>query len=147
MAGVELRIEADWRPVQARMKKLKRLTNDLEPFFADVGEYLLTTIEDRFVEEQAPDGTAWQDVTPETRRRKKHDKILTESTDLRGSSMSYDAHADDLEIGTSKIYGATQQLGREEANIVARPFLGLSDEDEVEVGELLEEHLEEALRP
>jgi phage gpG-like protein len=41
----------------------------------------------------------------------------------------------------TEAYAATQQFGAEERNIEARPFLGLSTEDEIEVIEILNQFL------
>ena len=38
-----------------------------------------------------------------------------------------------VQVGTDSVYAATHQYGRDEANIPARPFLGLSSTDRREI--------------
>ena len=60
--------------------------------------------------------------------------------------LHYQADADSLQFGHEPMYGATHQFGDPRRNIPARPFLGISEEDEREITEILAEHLDRALR-
>ena len=51
---------------------------------------------------------------------------------------------DQVTVGSVKEYAATHQYGDEERNIPARPYLGLSERDVGELGELVEEFVAEA---
>lgn len=57
---------------------------------------------------------------------------------LQGSSR-YVAGADSVAVGTNEAYGPTHQFGDDNRNIPARPFLGLSDADDVL--DIVENHL------
>ena len=150
MAGVKLHITAQDKQFRAALQRLERATRDLTPAFNDIGEYLIQSVEERFNSQHDPTGTAWTPLAASTLKKKRHRKILTESTDLRGS-QTYQADADELAFGTVKIYGAIHQLGGKagrgrRVEIPARPYLGLNDEDEDEIGKILVDHLAEALK-
>lgn len=143
MAGVTVKF--DDREVRAALDALVERMNDAETMFADIGEYLLRSHDDRFEAQAAPDGTPWEPLSPRYRARKRRnaDKILQLEGNLR--DLVYDVSRDGLELGTNRIYGATQQFGRPEAGIPARPFLGLSADDEAEIVEIVQDHLRDAL--
>ena len=63
-------------------------------------------------------------------------------------TLAYQVSNDHLEFGTNLEYSATHQFGRDADGIPARPFLGLSDgvwNDEVEIVEILQSHLADAI--
>lgn len=134
-------IEFDDGGVNGMLKRLHDLGGNLEAPFADIGEYLLTSVEDRFDDEAGPRGEEWQELSPRTRARKQHPKILTETGHLR-AGFSYDPGPDELVFGTNVIYAATHQYGR--GAIPARPLLGFDTTDEFEIGEIVVQHLKEA---
>ena len=92
-----------------------------------------------------------------TKTRKRHniDKILTERGYLRGHGLPFRAGRDQVEVGSPLIYAGTHQFGAARGafgstsggapipwgDIPARPFLGLSDDDEFEITELVASHL------
>jgi phage gpG-like protein len=51
------------------------------------------------------------------------------------------SHSSGLQFGTDKVYGATHQFGDATRNITARPFLGVSDEDETAILDIVNEWL------
>ena len=71
-------------------------------------------------------------------------RILVERGDLQ-DTLRYQASADDLQFGTDRIYGATQQFGDEERSIPSREFLGLSEADQEEIMAIIDRHLEMAM--
>jgi len=138
------------------LNELLRRTGDLEPAFEKIGEYLLKSHDDRWRREEAPDGSKWAALSPATKalKAKNADKILVLEGDLRGSLVYQTSHHS-LFFGTNKVYGAVHQFGAEQGefgrtqrggpipwgDIPARPFLGLSDEDEMEIAEIVRGYL------
>ena len=62
---------------------------------------------------------------------------------LRGT-LAYQVGADWVEVGSPLVYGATHQFGR--GPIPARPYLGLSADDEVDIHDEILDFIEDALR-
>lgn len=149
MSGASLDIQltiGNAEEVQAAFRKLQNAIQDLTPAFRDIGEAMLNSTRERFTSQTAPDGTPWAALSPGYKQRKKKnaDKILTLHGRLRGT-LNYRAGPQEVRIGTPLIYGATHQFGRPEKNIPARPFLGLSQSDEAELLDILNDHLSRAL--
>ena len=98
----------------------------------------------RRIEEQegAPDGTPWTEWSDSyaATRHSNHGFLLGESDLL--DSLDYQVHADSVEIGTNLIYAATHQFGDDDRGIPARPFLGLSDDNEHELESVVNGYLE-----
>ena len=61
-------------------------------------------------------------------------------------TMAYNTDSHGLEFGTNRIQGATMQFGDTERNIVARPFLGISTDDEQMILDTLNDHFEYAMK-
>lgn len=96
------------------------------------------------IEEQegAPDGTPWPEWSEDyaATRHANHGFLLGEG-DLF-DSLGYVVGNDGVEIGTNLIYGATHQFGDDERGIPARPYLGLSDNDESDLETVVDDYLE-----
>ncbi len=142
------------RQIETRLAKLIDAFDDLEPLLEGMGLYLESTTIERFETSTAPDGTAWK---PSLRVRLEGGKTLVKSgsSGLRGSITSR-ASSRSVEVGTNKIYAGIHQFGGiirpknakflafglpgglglrrvKEVEMPARPFLGLSTEDESEL--------------
>ena len=147
------------------MKRLGRIASvDKAGINNTIAEGLRTSTIERFQAEKSPEEKKWKQSI---RAREEGGKTLTKSTALR-SSIRSEASADGLAIGTNDIRAATHQFGdtriikakRKKAlrfringrwvskkevkvTIPARPFLGVSEEDEEEIKKLLGKALEE----
>jgi len=151
MAGVKLDVKAGGSGVQidAALDKVIAVMTDPQPMFADMGEYLLRSTRGRFTAQAAPDGTPWRRLSPITigRKPKNKDRILVQEGYLRGPGMRYQALPDGFAVGSDRVYAAAHQLGMAKGyagttrrnspipwgDIPARPFLGLSADDETEL--------------
>ncbi|MCL2346106.1 MAG: phage virion morphogenesis protein [Desulfobulbus sp.] len=77
-------------------------------------------------------------------------KPLVDTGDLHGS-ITYQVESDSLLVGTNHFAGkwdagaAVHQFGSRDGRIPARPFLGLSSDDEETILDLLRRNLEEAV--
>lgn len=129
-----------------------------------IAEGLRTSTVERFRLEESPEGIKWK---PSIRAMQMSGKTLTKSVGLK-NSIQAQADSTGAAVGTNKIYAATHQFGDERTirakkgkylrfqiygrwvsvpsvrvNIPARPFLGISREDEEEIREMLKEVFEE----
>ena len=147
MAGatVDVRLSGDKRLLAAIDRLISRAQN-LRPVYSDIAEYLLLSHDERWDKQESSDGKPWKplsDSYKNSKRKKKSrgsDKILVLDTFLK-SGLSYNASHKGLEFGTDKVYGATHQFGDSSRNIPARPFLGISQKDEVEILDIISDWL------
>lgn len=116
--------------------------NDLTPLMGDIGVYLEGSTAQRFANKKSPDGVSWANLLPSTQRQKGDNNILIDSGDLV-SSITHYASSNSVTVGVSKTYGVYHQLGT--SKMVARPFLGISDNDKNEIGRLINDYLERIL--
>lgn len=139
---------------------------DLSPLMSRIGMYGESSTIERFNTETAPDGSRW---TPSMRARLEGGKTLTKSATagLKGS-ITHTFDRNSAEWGTNKIYAGIHQHGGiiraknggrlafrlpgnlqfvspEQVVIPARPFIGLGDEDELEIPALGEDYFAEVL--
>lgn len=140
------------RYIEKKLAGLIEAFGDLEPLMQGMGLYLESATIDRFDQERGPDGRRWK---PSLRARQTGGKTLTDSSQLR-SSITSQAGPDSVEVGTNKIYGGIHQFGGtirpkngeyltfalpgglgvrwvKSVTMPARPFLGISSEDESEL--------------
>ena len=146
MAGARTSITYDFKELRGALDQLKERSADAEPAWRDIGEYLLNSHRERFLQQVDPESHPWKALNPEYKKRKKknRDKVLILDGYLR-DTLRYRPSSDQVELGTNRIYGATHQLGDEDRGIPARQFLGVSDGDEVEMVSILEDYLTEGL--
>lgn len=103
--------------------------------FLAIGEVLRKSTKARFSKQQAPDGTPWQPLSPQyaayKRKRGYGKKILKMRGHLR-RLPTVQATDVSVSIGSNRIYAAMHQYGGRTrfGQIPARPYLGISDEDE-----------------
>ncbi|GAB4481864.1 MAG: phage virion morphogenesis protein [Burkholderiaceae bacterium] len=161
-----IRIDIDDRAVLRVLSDLLRRVSDPAPALRDIGEYLVASTRRRFGAGLAPDGTPWAPNSPVTimrhlgkyggsfRRRgggltKKGaaraaaKRPLIGETRRLSSEIAYRLIPRGVEVGSSLVYSAVQQLGARRGqfgrtrrgapipwgDIPARPFLGISTQD------------------
>lgn len=154
-----IKIELDNRQVIEALDRLIQAGTDMAPVFQDIGEYLVDSTKQRFASGTAPDGSPWAPLSPVTVARKGHGQpLIGESRRLSNEIFSL-ATAEDVAVGSPLEYAATQHYGASRGafgqtrrgspipwgNIPAREIVGLSDHDEVQVLDILSEHLEAAV--
>jgi phage virion morphogenesis protein len=151
MSGAFLRLELDLGDAFADLTRIENGLSDAKPLFTEIGSALEGTTRERFSTKRAPDGTPWLDISPSWRQYKKAkgfaEGILTMRGDLL-SSIAFEAGADYVEIvaGPQEYaaihrFGGTEEMPAGAAAIPARPYLGLSQEDEAEIREATDDWL------
>lgn len=158
---VSIRITVDDKEVRQALTRLDAAGRDLKPAMSAIGSYLETATREHFQSGQAPDGAAWK---PSIRALVTGGKTLFDTGRLAQSVVS-EATDRAVEVGTNVIYAAIHQFGgtirgkagklkfrlangqfvtKDAVTIPARPFLGVSSEDEVEIREILADFLKGA---
>jgi phage virion morphogenesis protein len=161
MVGVRIELSGHEAALSALSEATRRLGDPTE-LYNDIGAHLVATTQRRFDTGTAPDGNPWP---PSLRARLGLGRTLVDKGMQGGlmGSVGYEADATGLRVGTNLVYGAIHQLGgtiraktakglrfrigdrwatKQSVTIPARPFLGLSDEDETEIETLAGEYLE-----
>ena len=144
---------------------LANTMDDMSPVMQDIGEYLLKSTRERFPKGEAPDGSKWAPKSPITlaaygaRKSNRVDaRPLFGPTGLLSQQFSYTAAPDSVEWGSNRIYAAVMQSGAGKGafgttsrgspipwgNIPARPYLGVSDEDETQLVRIISDYLQSA---
>lgn len=149
-------VEIDDQSTRDLINELKRRMGNLTPVMDAVGQIIQSGTQQRFVDQQAPDGTPWEALSQVTldRRRKagKGAQILRDTGRLM-NSISYRVNGDSVSVFTNVIYAPTHQLGAQQGayrasppipwgDVPARPFLGYSASDEDAVLEILQGYLQ-----
>lgn len=162
MGSIQVRVDGDKRRL---MKRLQMMGNvDLKGLNKSIAEGLRTSTMERFRTEKDPDGKKWK---TSIRAQNEGGKTLTKTAKLKTSIQST-ASSDGFAVGTNDIRAATLQFGDERTirarrgpvlrfkvdgkwvskkevhvKIPARPFLGISEDDEKEITKALTGALEE----
>lgn len=160
MIELELNDEAS-----ATLERLAAQLEDMTEVMQDLGEFLMESTKGRFKQGVAPDGTPWAPKSEATKQRyqKNRKTPLVDMRPLFGESgrlhneITYALGSDrsSVEIGSNLIYSGVMQFGAAQGafgamangspipwgNIPARPFLGLSDEDQHGITATIEEWL------
>lgn len=152
--SITQRIDLDDTAVQAALAEAVTLGQDMTPLFDEIGASVVTSVELRFEQGLAPDGSAW---VPSQRARETGGQTLIDTRRLLGS-LSHQPDAQGVDIGFSAIYAAVQHYGAEieakngkalafaglggktvfrpHVTIPPRPLIGAEDFDAVEIAEI-----------
>lgn len=152
MTGISYKTTINDADMREKLAELIGRMENARGFYKNVGDHLLNSVGENFENETAPDGTRWKTLSAVTRdlRARKYGNapvtILRASGALRGS-INAAASDTDVRIGSALPYAAIHQLGGEagrnrKVTIPARPYLGLSSEDETEIFAIAEDWLE-----
>lgn len=132
------------------------LNGQLSGLNQSIADELYGSTKARFIDKKAPDGSTWDDLSPLTKQLKGNDNILVDSNNLLDSITRYYTDSSAV-VGTAADYAPTHQFGATirpkngqylrfgnknggasltSVTIPARPFIGISAEDEREILDL-----------
>ena len=134
---------------------------DMTPIYTAIGDYMIQATRQRFAKGVAPDGTAWAPKRASTLERYKRLGYGSLGRPLIGPGRRLSREIqqfvsrDGVIIGSSLIYSGVMQDGAAKGafgtdphgrpipwgRIPARPWLGISREDETAIVEIVEDHL------
>ena len=156
-AAISITTRIDDRAVRRAFNKLEGVMKNTTPIMAAIGTGIVGSTHQRFVSQTDPDGAAWQALNPEYAEGKRNSRILSESGRLR-DSISSSPGRDEVQVGTNVIYAAAHQfgvtitpkngthlifsingrtVGAKSVTIPARPFLGISADDQRMIAEIV----------
>jgi len=136
------RVHVDDGVARQALRALRQKAQNLRPVFDEIGGAMTTSTVLRFSRGIGPDGSPW---LPSQRALRQGGQTLVDKAHLR-SSITHVAGASFVDIGTNIIYAAIHQFGGKTgrnlaAQMPARPYLGLSSNDNREIVEIVEDHL------
>lgn len=165
-----LSITIDDREVLDGLDDLLKTLTRPGPLFTEIGEYLVGSTKQRFADGAGPDGVRWvmnsratieahlgrykNTARKDGRINARGAAVVQSKRPLIGQGRSlstqiyYQVGGNELRWGSPMVYAAMQHFGGTKAqfpklwgDIPARPFLGLSDADEREIGDIVGRYL------
>ena len=154
MFTVEIKADA----VTSALTRLGAQLGDLTPVMNQIGEYLVLSTKKRFEKGVSPEGAKWAPKSPATLARSRDVRPLFGPSGMLSSQIFHEAGPSQVEVGSNLIYAAVQQFGAGKGqfgnmtngspipwgNIPARPFFGISPEDETNILTLIADFMEPA---
>ena len=128
--------------IESRIKRLScpQRTELLDIIGAEIESQVRRRIQD---EKTSPDGTDWAAWSDSYAARRPEGRTLLMSEDHMLDSITHlTMDKDSIEVGSNMIYAATHQYGDDDRNIPARPYLGISDDNEEDLIDAVDDYLE-----
>lgn len=159
MSGVSITI--DDSQVEDVLAKLLAAAGDLSPVLKNIGEYEAQSTKNRIVKGISPDGSAFAPLNPLYAKVEKKGPGILRGATGRLAEIVYQVGGDTVAIGNDIVYGAIHQFGGvikaknapalifslggrkvqvKSVSIPARPYLGLSTEDQAEILAIVADH-------
>jgi phage virion morphogenesis protein len=160
-----IRLEFNAKSIFDSLDAARDVLIDLTPVHQDIGEYMVEATRERFRRGEAPDGSKWRAKSPVTLARylangdgARPNPLIGPSGRLSTEIVRY-ADKNSAEIGSALEYSGVMQRGAAQGafgrdsrnhpipwgNIPARVWLGISDTDERNILDIVDEHLDAAL--
>lgn len=147
MSGVRLEYSIDNSKPLAMLQRLEDF--NARAMFDDIGGYLDSEVTNRFIEGKDPDGNLWE---PSQRALNEGGSTLVDHGHLR-DSITHLVFLDGsgVEHGSDEVYAAIQHFGGEagrnhSVTLPSRKYVGINDDDEVEIDNIVEDHYRRALQ-
>lgn len=148
-----IEIEWDDRRITQALRDLQRAAGNLNPALIEIREVLIESTQKRFVSKTGPDGKKWANNSDVTIELKGTNDPLVDGGYLNSEIAGDVIGGHTLEIYSTKDQAAMMQFGGTKAefphlwgDIPARPFLGISFEDDAEIMSIINNHLENAIK-
>lgn len=149
--------------IQNQLTALYAKMDDVTPLMQDIAMLLEGSTKERFITKTDPKGDPWEKLSDLTIALKGNAEILTDTSRLVDSITSF-ATGSSAVVGTNTIYAPTHQFGAtitpkngthlkfgnndtfvslQQSTIPARPFLGISQQDEEDIIDLIHQYITE----
>lgn len=165
-----IKVELEMAEAAETFRKLAAAGANLRPLMQEIGEALAETTKQRFQTSTAPDGTSWAPNAPATydnylgafkgsfgktgrltaagAGRAMSKKPLIGESGRLSREIYYRADNNSVELGSALAYSAIHQFGGQagrgkKVTIPARPYIGLSAEDQAMIRESAAAYLAE----
>lgn len=152
MAGSVVTIQDDELKVLcSRLNNMALKPSDRKQLLHDIGVEMEAQTKERFQTKTSPDGDDWAEIAQSTKnfyRKKFGSENPGKGTLWRLSSVpmidtvTSEVSSWSVLVGATKVYAAVHQYGWKERNIIARPYLGLSNDDKTDIIGIINTFLE-----
>lgn len=160
MAREGLQIQGDFLAAERRLERLARV--NFTAVHKEIGEYILSTVHERFDKGEGPDGRKWP---VSIRARAEGGQTLVDTRHFQ-NSFNYRARPDRVDVGTNWPWARVHHEGRvirprkakalrfrvagrwavkRRVEIPARPVLGINPDDQREIREIVAEAIRGAI--
>lgn len=148
MAGDGVAYRWDDEDLQALVRKSIGRVDNMTPVMKSFADYMVTRTDDRFKDEEDPDGSDWTELAPVTKARKakknKIDKILQQDGYLR--LVHPHADQDSSGVYSNLVYAAIHNRGGmagpgKTVEIPKREFIGFNQADVREFQETVADYI------
>lgn len=131
--------------LEERLQRLARI--DRLQLLDELGGVLETQTKRRIQEEkESPEGEPWTNWSENHAISRHSGHSLLEQEGHLGGEITHVVAGDAVEVGTNLIYAATHQFGSDDwRNIPARPYLGLSEDNEAELLDTVDRYLDQVV--
>lgn len=151
---MRIQVSVDNQTVLDALNRLIEAGANPRPVLLEIGEDLLLFTKRRFVTQTGPDGAGWAANSPITLAIKGAKPPLIDERTL-SQQIFYQVTGATLELGSNLVYAAVQQFGAAQGSfghtrrgapipwgdIPARPYLGVSEEDEQTILAVISDYL------
>ena len=148
-------VSINWGGFKEAVERAGSNITDTQGLMIKIGMAMKGQTVRRFQTGASPEGEAWAPVkNPRKggngRPRRGRVQPLVDTGRLR-NSISFSAAPTEVHVGSNLVYARIHQLGGQagrgrQVTIPARPYLGLSEEDQEEIKALVQEHIAGAFR-
>lgn len=152
MAGAFITSELEGLdPIVARLNGLADPRRTAEGL-ANIGGLVQDQSKARFTTRQSPEGEAWAAWSPAYAETKKKGQTLLFASGAFNDSMAWDLNDEELRVGSNLVYAALHQFGGTDdmapgpAAVPARPVLGVSADNLVEIEDAMGAWIESVLQ-
>jgi phage virion morphogenesis protein len=137
--------------ISPALRRLALSLGSLRPVFDEIGGSLVSSTQQRFLDQRSPDGQQWAEHSDATKEARGDDADILRDRNHLFDSLDHRPTATSATVGTNMVYGRIHQLGGEagrnkSVTIDARPYLGVSLADEHEIRDIVAERVAEALQ-
>lgn len=141
MAGSVVTIQDDeLKALCSRLNSMALKPSERKELLGSIGVEMETQTKERFATKETPAGDDWADIAESTKnyyQKKFGTKNPGNGTLWRQGSLmdsiTSEVNSWSVVVGATKVYATVHQYGWKERNIVARPYLGLSNEDKADI--------------
>ena len=150
MSSIRAEMSGDTDALLQRLNKLKSL--EKRGVLNSIAEGLRTSTVERFQSEKSPEGVGWTPSIRATLKTSIHSQadesgLAVGTNDIRAATLQFGdertIRAKNVKYLTFKVGGQWRRAASVRISIPPRPFLGISDEDELDIRESLEEIFKE----